>query len=180
MKTKHIIVIIAVIFSALTFIGCIGVDSNFREVKSLVINSTNEKFNKDIEFSIGPIGISLAKLIVKLNDNDEDARIILNNISEVQVGVYKKRSFGNRHYDCSFFRDIDKKMKQDNWHFVVKHIDRDGLTGIYVKYEGGDINKLYVINVENDKLSLVRVKGDIDNILAYAIRDKGLKKISFN
>jgi len=48
MKTKNIIIIISVILLALTFIGCIGVDDDFREVKSLVIKSTNEKFYKDV------------------------------------------------------------------------------------------------------------------------------------
>ena len=80
MNTKNILIIIAVILSALTFIGCIGVDNDFREVKSLVINSTNEKFYKDVEFSVGSVGISFARMIASFNDDDEDAQAILKNI----------------------------------------------------------------------------------------------------
>jgi len=158
--------------------GCIGVDSDFKELRSLVINSTNEKYNRDIEFSVGPMGISVAKFIVKLNDDDEDAQIILNNISEVQIGIYEKR-FSGKHYDYSFFNDIDKKLKKEDWHFVIRHVEGNELTGIYVKYEDEEINKLYVINIEDNKLNLVRVEGNLENILTYAIKEKGFDQVSF-
>ncbi|MFZ0455893.1 MAG: DUF4252 domain-containing protein [Ignavibacteriaceae bacterium] len=179
MKIKNIIIIISVILLALTFIGCIGVDNDFREVKSLVIKSTNEKFYKDVEFSVGSVGISIARMVASFNDDDEDAQAILKNISQVQVGVYKRSKFKGEHYNCSFFKDIDKKLKNENWHFIVKHVEGDELTGIYVKFDDGLINKLYVINLEDDKLSLVRVEGQLDNIIAYAIKNKGFDKVSF-
>lgn len=179
MNTKNILIIIAVILSALTFIGCIGVDNDFREVKSLVINSTNEKFYKDVEFSVGSVGISFARMIASFNDDDEDAQVILKNISQVQIGVYKRSKYPGEHYNCSFFNKIDQKLENENWHFVVKHVDGDELTGIYVKYDDDYINKMYVINLEDDKLSLVRVEGNLDNIIDYAIRNKGFDRVSF-
>ena len=93
MNTKNILVIIMVILLALTFIGCIGVDSDFREVKSLVIKSTNDKFYKDVEFSVGSVGIAFVRMIASFNDDDDDAQAILRNISQVQVGVYKRSKY---------------------------------------------------------------------------------------
>ena len=179
MNKKNILISILTIFLGLTFIGCFGVDNDFREVKSLVIKSTNDKFYKDVEFSVGSAGISFARMIASFNDDDEDAQAILKNISRVQVGVYKRSNLNSRHYNYSFFRNIDNKLKDESWHFVVKHIDGDELTGIYVKYNDGQINKMYVINLEGNKLSLVRVEGDLDNIIAYAIKDKGFNRVSF-
>ncbi len=179
MKAKYFLIPVILILSSSVFTGCIGVDNDFREVKSLVMNSTNEKYYKDVEFSVGPLGLSLARLIVKLNDDDEEAEIILNNISEVQIGVYKKSNLDYKHYDYSFFKDIDNKLREENWHFIVKHVERNELTGIYVKYQDEDINKLYVINIENDKLSLVRVEGNLENIITYAIKDKGFDRVNF-
>ncbi len=179
MNTKNILVILAVILLALTFVGCIGVDNDFGEVKSLVIKSTNEKFYKDVEFSVGSMGISFARMIASFNDNDEDAQAILKNISQVQVGVYKTNKYRGERYNCAFFNNIDNKLENENWHYVVKHVDGDKLTGIYVKYEDGLINKMYVINLEDNKLSLVRVEGNLDNIVDYAIRNKGFDRVSF-
>jgi Domain of unknown function (DUF4252) len=178
MKTTYFLIPVILILSATTFLGCIGVDNDFREVKSLVMKSANDKFYKDVEFSVGPLGISFAKFIVSINDDDEDAEVILSNISEVQVGVYKKKNW-NQHYDYSFFRDIDNKLKDDNWQFVVRHVDGDELTGIYVKYDDDFVNKMFVININDDKLSLVRVEGDLENIITYAIKDKGFDRVSF-
>jgi hypothetical protein len=179
MKTEYFLILLIVILSSSVFTGCIGVDDDFRDVKTLVMNSTNEKYYKDVEFAVGPLGLSFARLIVNINDDDEEAKIILSNISEVQIGVYKKSNMDYKHYDYSFFKDIDNKLKEQNWHFIVKHVERNELTGIYVKYQDEDINKLYVINIEDDKLSLVRVEGNLENILTYAIKDKGFDKVSF-
>ncbi len=179
MKTKNIALAVLLILSALTFIGCIGVDSDFKEVKSLVIKSTDGEFRKDVEFAIGPVGISFAKIVASFNDDDEDAQAILSNISEVQVGVYKNSKFEDLHCGYSFFHNIDDKLKEENWHNIVKHVDGDELTGIYVKYEDDSINKMYVINIKNNKLSLIRVKGDLENIITYAIKEKGFDKVSF-
>ena len=179
MKTKNIIVTITVIFLALTFIGCIGVDSDFREVKSLVIKSTNEKFHKDVEFSVGSVGLSFARFCVSFDDDNEDAEAILSNISEVQIGIYKNSNFGTLHYGYSFFHDIDDKLQEEDWHNIVKHIDGDELTGIYVKYDDDCINKMYVINIKNNKLSIIRVNGNLENIITYAIKDKGFDRVSF-
>ena len=179
MNTKNILVIIMVILLALTFIGCIGVDSDFREVKSLVIKSTNDKFYKDVEFSVGSVGIAFVRMIASFNDDDDDAQAILRNISQVQVGVYKRSKYKSERYNYSFFKDIDKKLKNENWHIIVRHVEGDELTGIYVKYDEDLINKLYVISLEDDKLSLVRVEGQLDNILAYAIKHKGFDRVSF-
>ncbi len=179
MRTKNILIPVVVIFSAITLIGCIGVDHDFREVKSLVMESTNDKYYKDVEFAVGSLGISFAKFVISFSDDDRDAEAILSNISEVQIGVYKNNDLGNIHYGYSFFHNIDDKLKEENWHNIVKHIDGDELTGIYVKYEDDLINKMYVINIKNNKLSLVRVKGNLENILTYAIKDKGFDRVSF-
>ena len=180
MKPKYLLLPVLILLSSSTFMGCFGVDSDFREVKSLVMNSTDDRFQKDIEFSVGPMGLSLAKVIVKLNDDNEDADVILNNISEVQIGIYKKSGWSEQHYDYSFFHDIDTKLEKEDWHYIVRHIENGEITGVYVKYQDENINKMYVINIQNDKLSLVRVEGNLENIITYAIKDKGFDHISFN
>ena len=179
MKTKDITIIITVIFLALTFVGCIGVDNDFREVKSLVIKSTNEKFHTDVEFSVGCVGLSFARFCVSFDDDNKDAKAILRNISEVQIGVYKNNSYRILHYKYSFFHEIDSKLKEEDWHNIVKHIDGDELTGIYVQDENDCINKMYVINIKRNKLSIIRVEGNLENIITYAIKDKGFDRVAF-
>ena len=39
---------------------------------------------------------------------------------------------------------------------------------------------MYVINIKNNKLSLIRIKGNLENIITYAIKEKGFDHISFN
>jgi hypothetical protein len=179
MNTKNFLITIIVILSTITFLGCIGVDGDFREVKSLVMKSTNDKFSKSVEFSVGPLGLSFARFCVSFDDDNRDAEVILSNISEVQVGIYKKYNSNTIHYRYSFFHEIDDKLKEESWHNVVRHIDGDELTGIYFKYEDDLINKMYVINIKNNKLTLIRIKGNLEDIITYAIKDKGFDRVSF-
>ena len=180
MKAKHFIIPLIIGLSALTFTGCFGVDRDFVKVKSMVMNSVDGDFHKDVEFSVGSVGLSFARLVVSIDDNDEDAKMILKNISGAQIGVYKKNHYASDEFKFSLLKDLDKKMLDDDWCGIVKHVDGNELTGVYVKYEDDEINQVYVINIDNEDLTIVRVEGDLENLIEYAIKEKGLKDFHYN
>ncbi len=180
MKTRHFIIPIVIGLSALIFTGCFGVDGDFIKVKSLVMNSVDGDFKKDVEFSVGSVGMSFARLVVSIDNDDEDAKMILRNISGAQIGVYKKNHYTNTVFNFSSFKDLDRKMRDEDWQSIVKHVEGDQLTGVYIKYEDDEINEAYVINIDDGDLTIVRVEGDLENLIEYAIKEKGLKNFDYN
>ncbi len=180
MKKDHLIIPIFIGLSALIFTGCFGVDGDFIKVKSLVMNSVNGDFKKDVEFSVGSVGMSFARLIISIDNDDEDAKMILRNISGAQIGVYKKDHYSNIDFTYSSFKELDRKMQNEDWQSIVKHVEGDQLTAVYIKSEDDEINEAYVINIESGDLTIVRVEGDLENLIEYAIKEKGLKDFSYN
>ncbi len=71
-------------------------------------------------------------------------------------------------------------MRDEDWNAYVKHVDGNELTGVYVKYEDDEINQVYVINIDNEDLTIVRVEGNLENLIEYAIKEKGLKDFHYN
>jgi Domain of unknown function (DUF4252) len=178
MKTNFIIPIV-IVFSALTFTGCFGVDDDFIKVKSLVMNSVEGRYHEDVEFSVGSVGISFARFVVSIDDNDQDAQAVLRNISGAQIGVYKRNRFTNAEFKFPSLKKLDQRMRDENWYNVVKHVDGKELTGVYIKYEDDEINQVYVINIEDEDLTIVRVEGNLENLIEYAIKEKGLKNFNY-
>ncbi len=180
MKTKHLIIPLVIGLTALTFTGCFGVDGDFVKVKSMVMNSVDGGFKKDVEFSVGSVGMSFARLVVSIDNDDEDAKMILKNISGAQIGVYKRSHYSNADFNFSSLKDLDKRMRDEDWQCVVKHVERNELTGVYIRYEDDEINQAYVINIDDGDLTIVRVEGDLENLIEYAIKEKGLKDFHYN
>ncbi len=49
---------------------------------------------------------------------------------------------------------------------------------IYIKEKAGShLNEIFVVSLEDDRLSIVDVKGDLEKVIQEVIRDKGM---SFN
>ena len=66
-------------------------------------------------------------------------------------------------------------MERAGWEFIVRSVNRDELTAVFVKQNNERINQLYIIAVTNEEMVLVEVHGNIDELVAIAIREKGLK-----
>jgi len=67
-------------------------------------------------------------------------------------------------------------MLQNGWKSIVIACDGDELSGIYIRKNTNEIlDRLYVISLNNDELVLVEVEGDLKEVIATVIREKGLK-----
>ncbi len=111
---KFTLVFLAVLPSIL-FMGCFGVDANFLKIKHEVLASTGSDYYKEQEFGIGPVGLSVAKMVVNLSDDNHDAQKILEHISKVQVGCYKYKSISSNNNIPQLMKCIDNNMKSGGW-----------------------------------------------------------------
>jgi len=156
------------------FVGCFGVDGNFSRLRNKILNSTGNKYYTDVEFSVGSFGISIAKIAVKNDDNDQDTKEILNNISHVQVGVYKNNHNFTFDKGYELLDDINSEMTENGWQYVVKSCCKNEMTGVYVKVkDNDDLKELFVVSLNHNELTLVEVKGNLEKVLETAIRKKG-------
>ncbi|MCW8812561.1 MAG: DUF4252 domain-containing protein, partial [Chlorobium sp.] len=78
--------------------------------------------------------------------------------------------------DMNTLRHIEDKMFQSGWKSIIRSSDNGELTAVYVRKNRAEtLDRMFVINLEDDELVLVDVKGDLKEVIATAIREKGMK-----
>lgn len=173
MKTKLIFVPILLFCSSIFFLGCFGVDSSFSEIKNDIVSTTGIQFNKDIEFGIGSAGLSLASAFIGKGSDEEDTREIIRHLSKVQVGVYKKYQPVSRQAAIQLLRNIDNRMQDGGWRYIVRSYESGEVSTIYVKMtEDYKLHEMFVVCLSKDELAIVNLRGDLDKVISIVIKDK--------
>ncbi len=175
MKNK-ITGVILIILSSILFTGCFNVDGNFLKIKHEIFSTTGYHYNKDQEFGIGGMGMSLAKMAVGFSDNDREAKEMIKHISEVQIGIYKNTSDASFNNNRMLAQRIDNRLNSGGWRYIVKSRNGRKMNLIYIKTGlDSSFKEILIINLKLDRLELVEVKGDLDKIIQYVIKDKGVR-----
>jgi hypothetical protein len=172
MKNKNFFLLF--LFLPLFLSGCIGINEEFAEIRNGVLNNLDDDFRSEYQFSVGSVGITVSSWFVDAAADEDLPADILEDVSSVQVGIYKKiRSTSSP--NITTLRDLDDKMQQKGWKSIVKTCDRDELNGIYIRSNPGEtLDRLFVISLNDEELILVEVEGDLKEVIATVIRDKGL------
>lgn len=168
MKTKHLIISILLLLT-----GCIGVNRQFSEVKEKILEHFGNEFKTEFQFSVGSAAINISSVFVGLAPDHKYVDNMMREISNVQVGVYNRIVKSNSKPDYSLLQLLDKEMSMNGLKHIVRAIDTNEMTAIYVNADPGTVlQKMYVINLQDDELVIVEVTGDLKQVIAYAIEEK--------
>ncbi len=175
MKNIKFLLLALILPLSVLLTGCLSVDGNFSRMRNEILSSTEVNFDKDVEFSLGSAGLSLARVFVKFDDDREDAKAILTNVSHVQVGVYKITDGGRpRSSGYDLLYSIDKGMVRNGWAYIVKSCEHGKVAAVYIKKTGESLKEMFVVSLDRRELSLVEIKGDLNKALAAVIRNRGI------
>jgi hypothetical protein len=173
MKTKSIILVVLISFFLTTLTGCIGVNRQFSEVKNKIIGELGDDYKTEFQFSVGSAAITISSWFVDLAADQKYADDMLREISSVQVGVYNRIKGTKHKADLSTLNSIDEEMNKKGWEYIVRTIDNDELTIIYISADPEELlEKMYVINLSNEELVIVEVNGDLKKVISYAIEER--------
>ncbi len=155
--------------------GCFGVNDYFRAVRTDIIRNCGVEFSEDTEFSIGPVGLTIAGIFVSEEEDPEAARFI-SEIKRVQVGVYKKKYDDNKGSYSRVIKNIDKRMKMHGWQYIVKRCEEGELSAVYTKSNPrGGLTRMFVVNIDREELTIMQLDGNLTNIIETAIKERGLE-----
>ena len=173
MKTKSIILLVAISFFLVTLTGCIGVNRQFSEVKNKIMGELGNNYKTEFQFSVGSALIHVSSWFVDLAADQEYVDDMLREISSVQVGVYNRIEGTKHKSDFSTLNLIDKEMSSKEWKYIVRSSENDELTAIYISSDPEELlKKMYVINLSNEELVIVEVNGDLKKVISYAIEER--------
>ncbi len=180
MKAKLITIPFALTLSAFLLTGCLGVDREFCSIRDGILSQFAHRLYTDVEFSIGSLGLSLAGSLISLDDDAEDASIMLSKISGVQVGIYKSKNKERIKSGFAYLKKLDGTLRKSGWKNIVRTVENGEITGVYIKDTNfNPLASLFVINFDKDELVLVKLEGEIDQLLDYTISNRKLD-VTFN
>ena len=94
-------------------------------------------------------------------------------ISSVQVGIYNRIEGVENKASFGTLNSIDSEMSKNGWKYIVRTVERDELTTIYISSDPEELlDKMYVINLSGEELVIVEVNGDLKKVISYAIEEK--------
>ena len=174
MNSRKIKFVMSILLVALLFTGCIGVDRGFRSIRDYVLDPSNNQFEKEFEFSFGSVSITMAELVLNFADVDEPVDEILSEIHNIQVGIYNNTSDVKIEPGLDEVKFLTNKMKNAGWDCIVRSVDRNEMTAVFVKTHDDELNRLFVISVNDEEVVLADILGNLHKVIEIAIREKGL------
>lgn len=166
------LVFIFIFISSFLFTGCLGVNQKFENIRDNIFAKLGKNMPSEAEFAIGSVGIHAAGWLAKL-DSHNNADKILRYIDNLQVGVYHNNSHFKSNFDLEYFKSLDRQMAEDGYKLIICSIEGNEATGIYVEDSNDEIlHKMFIINYDNNELVLTEIEGNLNEVLAEAIKNK--------
>lgn len=176
MKLKLKFIILLAISVIILLPGCIGVNRQFSEVKDKILGELGNDYKTEYQFSVGSVGITISSWFIDFAAREDYVDDMMREISSVQVGVYNRVEGSDTKADFGTLESIDEEMDSRGWKYIVRFIDGDELTAIYINAEpDAMLKKMYVINMNEDELVIIEVNGDLKKVISYAIKEKKFK-----
>lgn len=165
--------------SSLIFGGCAALNEDFIQTQSTMANVLDAKITKEQQITVGPFLLFFVRSLISLSpDGEEDAKLakgLVKSIRKVQIGVYNVHGKNLSQNRPDILRRIHEAMEKDGWEAIVRHTDNGSLAGIYIGYDKANhLNRMFIVSLEGKELSMVHLKGRLEQLAEIAMRDGGL------
>jgi hypothetical protein len=127
-------------------------------------------FEREFALSLGPISLGLVRAVVRLVPDAAEAREYLREIRSVKLAVYRVEDFPP---DTSLKMppQLETLVAEKGWEVAAKVNQGDEAVWLIYRLQGDTIRDLYIVALGDDELLLVRAHGNIDQLLAKAMRE---------
>lgn len=180
MKARKVSGLLLLLAISLLFNGCFNVNSEFRNVRNHLLRGIDSGYEKDQEFALGTVSMSLVKQVIKASDNGNESKELIENISEIQIGTYKRNS-GDDNPDFGQFNKVCGVMESGGWFRMVRNFENNEVSAVFLKLNThAHLTRMFVISMDRNELVLAEIKGKLDKVFQIALRDRGLNIRSVN
>jgi Domain of unknown function (DUF4252) len=132
------------------------------------------RFEPEEHVHLGRFTMGLLHGVVRLAAHDEDDREgveMFRQIHAVDVASYKVHNLPSLDGLAADPR-FDRELRKHGWSQLVRTHEANESTWVYVRgTEDGILDNLFVVSLERDELTLVRVDGRLDQMLAMAMAE---------
>jgi len=127
-----------------------------------ISRSTGCTYDREFGMTIGRIGLAVARLAM---DEDDETEALIRGLTKVQVGVYRVESRPQDPGDLELGR-----ISMASWEPMMSMKEDDEAVLILLKRKKGKVREMLVVVSEEEELTIVRMKGRLDEMLEEAAR----------
>jgi hypothetical protein len=164
----------AVLFCALLSLsfataGCGGSPSVDQVRWELQRRFPEARFQREARVRLGRISLGLIRGVVRMVPGEVEGQQFLNAVHRVDVATYRVSSLPDLDRIQGDTRFADQ-LADAGWTMVVRTREADENAWVYLRSdEAGIMRSLFVVALETDELTLVRLDGRLDQALVEAI-----------
>lgn len=152
--------------------GCAGtptVDQVRWEIERRVPEAT---FEEEEHIALGRISLGLARGLFRMVPGRMEGQAALTSIHRIEVATYRVS-------DLPDLADVDRKLRfekrlaESGWAMTVRTRDERSRAWMFVRDNGkGALRNLFVVELDDSELTLVRIDGRLNHAFAAAIADR--------
>jgi uncharacterized protein DUF4252 len=166
---RSVIPSVALLILAFLSVGC-GESPSASAVRwELQKRFPDARFESEEHVRLGRITLGLVRGIVHMVPGKVEGQEILDEIHRVEVATYRVSSLPDLDRIAGETR-FESELARAGWHMALRARDEDSHTWLFVReHPDGTMRNLFIVALDGDELSLVRVDGRLDRALAEAM-----------
>jgi hypothetical protein len=170
---KRLLPFSALLSLASLLAGCGGSPSVEQVRWELQRRFPEARFDPDEHVHLGHLSMGLVHGFLHLaahDDGDKGGVEMIDQVRAVDFASYKVHALPDLDLlagDARFARQLG----DNGWSLMVRTREKAERTWVYVRADSGGLRNLFVVSLEGDELTLVRVDGRLDRAFALAMAD---------
>lgn len=118
--------------------------------------------------TFGRMSLGMAKTLAKwAMDDEEDDEFVgfFKGVKKVEYAMFET----NTHGDATFPRELHDSFSRKGWTTLARFREDEQLAWVLVRMRRDSIDKLIVVHLDDEELTLVRLGGRLDDVLRAAL-----------
>lgn len=164
-------VVLSVLFLSLSslLVGCSGAPSVETVGWEIQRRFPEARFEREEHFHLGRISLGLLRGLVRMVPGEVEGQEFLTRVHGLEVASYRVSSMPDLDRLAGDTR-FEKQLTQAGWTMAVRARDEESRSWVFLRADpAGALRNLFVVDLEDDELTLVRIDGRFDQAFAEAI-----------
>lgn len=166
------VAVVLTLLGMLVLTGCDGAPGVEQVRWEIERHVPGARFEREEHFHLGRISMGLLRGLIRLTPAGDEEIRPLNQIRGVEVGVYQVRSMPDLDGASQVLADFEDRLGDHGWSLMLREREADSRTWMFVRsHPDGWLRNLFIVSLEQDELTLLRVDGRLDRFFAEATAD---------
>jgi Domain of unknown function (DUF4252) len=130
------------------------------------------QFEQEEHIALGRLSLGLVRGLLRMVPGEVESPEVLTSVRRLEVATYRVS-------DLPDLADLDKKLRfekrlaQDGWAMTMRTREAGSRAWVFMRDDGkGALRNLFVVDLDDSELTLVRIDGRLSEAFAAAIADR--------